>query len=120
MVENFDRETYTYPQEASMLASFAVLPFGAGEELKELVAESLSIVEKSGLNYRLGAMQTTLEGDSDEVMSVIMQCHKRVLELVPRVLTNITIDDRKGATNRLIGKVTDVESVLGRELKHEE
>jgi uncharacterized protein (TIGR00106 family) len=108
---------HAYLQEVSMLASFAVLPFGAGEELKELVAEALSVVEKSGLDYKLGAMQTTLEGDPDEVMSVIMQCHNRVLALVPRVLTNITIDDRKGAKNRLIGKVADVENVLGRELK---
>lgn len=102
-----------------MLASFTVLPMGKGEELKDLVAEALNIVAMSGLKYTLGAMQTTIEGERDEVMNVIMQCHTRLLELCPRVLTTITIDERKGYSNRLTGKIEDVEKVLGRELYHE-
>lgn len=102
-----------------MLASFSVIPIGAGEELKELIAEALSIVDNSGLPYKLGAMQTTIEGESDQVLGLIMECHRRVLELCPRVLTNITIDERKGAVNRLDGKVKDVEGILGKELSHE-
>jgi uncharacterized protein (TIGR00106 family) len=90
-----------------------------GDELKELIADVLTIVEKSGLSYKLGAMQTTVEGDPDQVMGLIMDCHRRVLELAPRVLTNITIDDRKGWTDRLDGKVSDVEEILGRKLSHE-
>ena len=102
-----------------MLASFSVVPIGVGEGLKEKIAEALAVVEKSGLEYRLGAMQTTLEGDADRVMDVIMQCHRRMMELAPRVLTHIAIDDRKGATGRLLGKVRDVEEVLGRKLSSE-
>lgn len=102
-----------------MLACFTVVPIEPTKEIKELVAEAVAIVEASGLPYKLGAMQTTLEGERDEVMNVIMQCHRRVLELSPRVLTHITIDDRKGATGRLEGKVRDVEAVLGRKLCHE-
>jgi len=50
------------------------------------------------------------------VLEVILQCHRRVLELAPRVLTSITLDDRKGATDRLHGKVRDVEQILGKPL----
>lgn len=102
-----------------MLASFSVIPIGVGDELKELIADILSIVEKSSLPYKLGAMQTTVEGEPEQVMGLIMECHRRVLELAPRVLTSITIDDRKGAVNRLDGKVSDVEEILGRKLSHE-
>lgn len=102
-----------------MLASFSVVPLGSGEGVKELVAEALAIVDESGLSYKLGAMQTTIEGDPDKVMEVILRCHQRVLESVPRVLTHITLDDRKGATGRLEGKVADVEQVLGRKLSRE-
>jgi len=102
-----------------MIVGFSVIPLGVGEELKELIAEALSIVEKSGLPYKLGAMQTTVEGEPEQVMGLIMECHRRVLELAPRVLTNITIDDRKGASGRLEGKVRDVEEILGRKLSHE-
>ena len=102
-----------------MLASFAVIPIGAGDELKELIADVLAIIDASGLPYKLGAMQTTIEGEPEQVMDLIMKCHRRVLDLAPRVLTNITIDDRKGWKDRLEGKVTDVEDVLGRKLSHE-
>ncbi|MHB1456541.1 MAG: MTH1187 family thiamine-binding protein [Armatimonadota bacterium] len=102
-----------------MLASFAVIPVGSNEELKELVAEIIDIIDKSGLPYTLGAMQTTIEGNEDEVMALIMKCHKRMREMAPRVLTSITIDDRADANNRLKGKISDVEEVLGRNLSHE-
>jgi uncharacterized protein (TIGR00106 family) len=102
-----------------MLASFAVVPMGSGDAVKELVAEALAIVDASGLPYKLGAMHTTIEGDAEQVMDVILRCHRRVLELSPRVLTSITLDDRKGATGRIDGKVKDVEEVLGKRLSHE-
>lgn len=102
-----------------MLASFSVVPLGAGEGVKELIAEALDIVDQSGLSYKLGAMQTTIEGDSEKVMEVILRCHRRILELAPRVLTHITLDERKGATGRMEGKVADVEQVLGRKLSRE-
>jgi uncharacterized protein (TIGR00106 family) len=99
-----------------MLADFAVVPMGVTGGVKELVAEALKLVDESGLSYKLGAMHTTIEGDSDRVMDVILRCHRRMLELAPRVLTSITIDDRRGATGRLEGKVRDVEQVLGKPL----
>jgi uncharacterized protein (TIGR00106 family) len=102
-----------------MLASFSIVPMGVGVELKEHVAEILKIIDDSGFDYRLGAMQTTVEGETDEVMALVMKCHKHMAEKAPRVLTKITIDDRKGAEGRLTGKIKDVEEVLGKELSHE-
>ena len=102
-----------------MLASFTILPFGVGEELKEHVAAVVELVANSGMDYRLGAMQTTIEGEQAEVMELIMRCHKLMMERAPRVLTSITMDDRRGATGRLQGKVADVEDVLARGLDHE-
>jgi len=100
-----------------MLASFAVIPMGLEGGVKNLIAEALKIVDASGLPYKLGAMTTTIEGEPAEVMDVIMRCHRKMLELAPRVLTNITIDDRKGATGRLAGKVKDVEEIIGKRLE---
>lgn len=100
-----------------MLASFAVVPMGTEGGVKHLVAEVLAIVDASELPYKLSAMNTTIEGDPDRVMDVIMRCHRRMLELAPRVLTSITIDDRKGATGRIEGKVKDVEEILGKRLE---
>jgi uncharacterized protein (TIGR00106 family) len=88
-----------------------------GESVSHLVAESLKIVDASGLDYQLGPMQTVVEGDETAVMETIMKCHRRMMELAPRVLTTISIDDRKGATGRLKGKVEDVEKQLGKKLR---
>ncbi|MBN2201417.1 MTH1187 family thiamine-binding protein [bacterium] len=97
-----------------MLASFSVVPFGVGEELKEYVADVIRIIDASGLEYRLGAMETTVEGDPAEVWNVIRKCHERMRELSPRVLTHVAIDDRMAAKGRLTGKVEDVKMILGK------
>ena len=102
-----------------MLATFSVAPFGVGEGLGEFVAGMMPLIEASGLPFKLGAMQTTIEGDEAEVMQLIMSCHRYMREKAPRVVTHIAIDDRAGATGRLEGKVQDVERILGRELRHE-
>jgi uncharacterized protein (TIGR00106 family) len=102
-----------------MLASFSVVPIGIGEELKGPVAEVVRLIRDSGLAYRLGAMSTTVEGDPDAVFALIRRCHARMGELAPRVLTSIVIDDRRGATGRITGKVSDVEAILGGPVDHE-
>ena len=102
-----------------MLASFSIVPVGTGEEIKREVAEIADLIDRSGLPYKLGAMQTTVEGDEAAVMELIMSCHRAMRARANRVLTHIAIDDRAGATERLSGKVEDVEEVLGRKLCHE-
>ena len=102
-----------------MLASFSVVPIGVGEELKTYVARLMPIIEESGLHFKLGAMQTTVEGEEPAVMQVIMSCHRKMKEMAPRVLTSVTIDDRSGASGRLEGKVRDVESELKRDIPRE-
>ena len=102
-----------------MLASFSISPIGAGEALAKHVAEIVDIIDKSGLTYKLGAMQTTVEGDDSEVMALILQCHRHMRAKAKRVVTHIAIDDREGASGRLTGKVEDVEKALGRKVSHE-
>lgn len=101
-----------------MLASFSIVPIGSGEDIKAEVARVIDIVDRSGLNYRAGAVETTVEGEFDEVMSLIGRCHGLMKSIAPRVLTSITIDDRPG-NGGLIDKIKDVEELLGRELKHQ-
>ena len=96
-----------------MLVSLTVIPLGESEELKEKIAEIVKIIADSGLKYKLGSMQTTIEGDGwDRVMGVVRACHEKAMELAPRCLTSITIDARRGFTGRLEGKVKDVQDIL--------
>ena len=96
-----------------MLAEFSVVPIGSGESVSEYVAECIKIVRKSGVRYALTPMATVMEGDLVEVMEVILQCHQRVLEMSDRVITSITIDDRKGVMDAMTQKIRSVEERLG-------
>ena len=62
-------------------------------------------------------MGTLVEGEWDDVMALIKECHFKMRRQGARVLTRISIDDREKAVNRLTGKVRDVEKALGRELR---
>jgi uncharacterized protein (TIGR00106 family) len=79
----------------NMMAEFSVFPVGKGESLSQYVAECVKIVQHSGLDYELTPMGTIVQGDLDEVMSLISQCHKKVASMADRVVTNIKIDDRR-------------------------
>lgn len=100
-----------------MVINFSIVPIGKESSLSTQVAEILEIVSESGIDYKLHSMGTILEGDWDEIMRLIKRCHKRILKDSGRVLTTITIDDYKGKTDRITGKVKSVERKLGKKLK---
>ncbi|UCG78351.1 MAG: MTH1187 family thiamine-binding protein [Nitrospirota bacterium] len=100
-----------------MLAEFSIVPVGAGDSLGAKIAGLLDIVESSGLRYKLNPMGTVIEGEWDEVMDAVKACHARIMEDSPRAVTTIKIDDRKGRTGMIDGKIASVEKNLGREVK---
>lgn len=81
------------------------------ESVSEAVAKVIAMIDKSGLPYKLGPMSTTIEGEWDEVMAVINSARQMLRKDHDRIYISITIDDRKGARNRLEGKV---ESIMNR------
>lgn len=100
-----------------MLAELSVVPLDHGMNMKEYVARILDLVDKSGVDYELTAMGTLVEGESAVVWPLLRDCHEAIAAISNRVETRIIIDDKKGAIGRLVGKVRDVEEVLGRRLK---
>ena len=100
-----------------MVANFSIVPIGKGSSLSTQVAEVLKIVSESGINYKLHSMGTVLEGNWDNIFKLIKKCHKKILKDSDRVLTTITIDDRKGRTGRIAGKVQSVKKKVGKKLK---
>jgi uncharacterized protein (TIGR00106 family) len=93
-----------------MIAIFTVIPVSEGESISPYVTKVIEEVDKSGLDYKLTAMGTLIEGPWDKVMDTIKKCHNVMRRHSSRVLTSITIDDRKGAKKRLDGKVQSVVS----------
>jgi len=81
------------------------------------VARVIDMIDKSGLRYKLTAMATIIEGDWDKVMKLINRARLMLRRRGhSRIYICITIDDRKGAANRLTGKIKSVENHLGRKV----
>lgn len=95
-----------------MLAAFSITPLGVGPSVSRAVADAVRLVRASGLPNETNAMFTNIEGEWDEVMSVIKACVERVAEDAPRVSAVIKIDHRPGVTGALKAKVEAVESLL--------
>jgi uncharacterized protein (TIGR00106 family) len=90
---------------------------GKATSVSAAVSQVIGIIDKSGLPYKVGPMSTTIEGGWDEVMAVINKGRLSLRRKYPRVYISITVDDRKGATKRLTGKVESIEKQLGRQVK---
>jgi len=95
-----------------MIFEVGIVPLDKGESVGKYVAKVIKIIHKSNLPHKLTAMSTQIEGEWDEVMPLIKECHEEMRKLSNRVLTSIKIDDRKNAKNRLTGKVDDVVKLL--------
>ncbi len=96
-----------------MIAAFSLTPLGVGESVGELVAEAVKIVRDSGLPSETNAMFTNVEGEWDEVMSVIKACVDRVSALAPRVSLVVKIDFRPGHDDAMTTKMQSVLRHLG-------
>lgn len=103
-----------------VLLEFSMTPLGKGESVSPYVAKSLEIIEASGLDYRLHAMGTVIEGEWDEVFAVVTRCYEAMAAHCDRVTCSIKVDARKGAAGRLVSKVKSVEGKLSRTLKSTE
>lgn len=99
-----------------MLVSFSLFPTDKGESISKYVARTIDIIDRSGLPYRTSAMSTAIEGSWDRVFKVIKKCRDAMAKDCNRLYMVITIDDRKGAKNRLTGKVDRIEQRLKRKI----
>jgi uncharacterized protein (TIGR00106 family) len=97
----------------SMLVEFSIVPLGKGASVSPVVARVLKIVAESGISYKANPMGTVLEGEWDQVMGIIKECHQEVMKDADRAVTSIKIDDRKGGEERIEKKLRSVEQKLG-------
>ncbi|HZD65692.1 MAG TPA: MTH1187 family thiamine-binding protein [Acidimicrobiales bacterium] len=95
-----------------MIAAFSITPLGADDSVGEQVAQAVRLVRASGLPNETNAMFTNVEGEWDEVMSLIRACVDKVAEAAPRVSVTVKVDYRPGAREALRSKVESVERRL--------
>jgi uncharacterized protein (TIGR00106 family) len=95
------------------VVELSIVPIGIeSTSLSSYVAQAVKVLKASSLEYQLTAMGTIISGDLDEILGVIRQMHESCFETgAKRVLTKITIDDRRDKVGTPEQKIR---SVLGK------
>jgi uncharacterized protein (TIGR00106 family) len=99
------------------ILDFSITPLGAGESVSKYVARAVDVIDKSGLDYRLHAMGTEIEGNLDQLLDVLKRSIEAITADCDRVTVTAKIDYRKGHSGALGAKVASVEKQLGRSVK---
>ena len=100
-----------------MLLELSVIPLGRGRSISTDVADLVKIIDASGLDYRLTAAGTIIEGTWDQVMDVAKKCHTEMRKKTERVLTLMKVDDYANRSGRLTTAVESVENKIGKPVK---
>ena len=100
-----------------VLLEFSIAPLEKGASVGDYVARSLAIIEASGLDYRLHAMGTIVEGELGECLALLKRCVDAMAADCDRITCTAKLDYRRGHSGRLETKVTSVEEKLGKKLK---
>ncbi|MDV2686366.1 MTH1187 family thiamine-binding protein [Alkalihalophilus lindianensis] len=81
---------------ATVTAGFQVLPNGKDMKTDGVIPKIVEVVQNSGLTYHVGPMETVIEGDIDDVLSVIKTAQQvGIDEGAQEVLTNIKLHYRE-------------------------
>ncbi|WP_111412140.1 MTH1187 family thiamine-binding protein [Billgrantia lactosivorans] len=96
-----------------VIIDLCVVPLGVGVSVSPQIAACQRVIEASGLEYRMHAYGTNIEGPWDEVMAVVKRCHEVVHEMgAPRITTTIKLGTRTDREQSMADKVTSVQDKL--------
>ncbi len=96
------------------IVAVSISPVGDGVSVSRHVAEALRVLKgQTRVRFRLDPMFTTLDGDLDEIFSLIRQMQEAVFTAgAVRLGTVIKIDDRRDRAVSMDDKVTSVQQRL--------
>jgi uncharacterized protein (TIGR00106 family) len=92
------------------LMEISVVPLGTGQPgVGDYVADIIKYLKNNDLPYTLTDMGTVLEGEIDQLLAVARVLHELPFQKnVRRVVTHITIDDRRDKKVHLEDKIKAV------------
>jgi len=100
----------------SVIADIRVLPFGTEtSSLSHFVAAVVNVLKQApDISYKVTPMATMVEGPLDRILELMQEMHELPFSMgVNRVVTSISIDDRRDKRITMESKVMAVEEKLG-------
>ncbi len=95
-------------------ATFKVIPLGVGPSISKYVAEAVRVLREMGYKPVVGPADTSVEvGSLEEIGRILRRIHDTLTAMgAPRIITIITVDDRRDKDTPLEYKAEKVESLL--------
>jgi len=98
-----------------VIVDLCVVPLGVGISVSRYVAACQRVLDAAGLETRLHAYGTNIEGEWDAVFAAIKRCHETIHEMgAPRITTTIKLGTRTDRPQTMDDKVRSVEEKLAR------
>ncbi|MCM3597901.1 MTH1187 family thiamine-binding protein [Metabacillus idriensis] len=80
---------------SSVNLAFQVLPKSSEGNTYEIVDKAIEVVHQSGVKYEVGAMETVMEGELDELIEIVKQAQDACISAgATEVMTHMKIHYR--------------------------
>ncbi|BDH60426.1 hypothetical protein MTP04_05560 [Lysinibacillus sp. PLM2] len=78
---------------ANALVSIQIIPkTNNGESVIPYVDEAIGVIDASGVKYQVNPLETTMEGELSQLLSIIEKMNEKMIELgCPGVLSQVKI-----------------------------
>lgn len=97
----------------NVLVDVSIVPLGVGVSVSKYVAACERVLREAGLEPRLHAFGTNVEGEWEAVLAAIKRCHEVVHAMgAPRISTTMRLGTRVDKAQSLADKVRSVEEKL--------
>lgn len=96
-----------------VIADFCLVPLGVGVSVSPYVAACSRVFEEAGLETRLHAYGTNIEGEWDAVFAAIKRCHEVVHTMgAPRISSTLRVGTRTDREQSMEDKIRSVQKKL--------
>ncbi len=96
-------------------AELEIVALGTGStSMSSHISEAVRAIERSGIKYQLTPMGTVMEVSSiDEALGAVKTAHEALVRKgIKRIVTHLTIDDRRDSPKGMSEKIEAVRSKL--------
>jgi uncharacterized protein (TIGR00106 family) len=97
----------------NVLLDLCVVPIGVGVSVSEYIAACERVISEAGLKHEMHMYGTNIEGEWNEVMSVVKKCHEVVHQMgAPRISTTIRLGTRTDKNQTMEDKIKSVQAKI--------
>lgn len=97
----------------NVMIDFCLIPLGVGVSLSPYIVRCQQILASSELKYQMHAYGTNIEGEWNEVMAAIKECHESIHDMgAPRITSTIKLGTRVDRDQGMDDKIRSVNEKL--------